>query len=241
MLKILSIGNSFSNDAHRYLYGIFRAGGEAVKNVNLYIGGCSLRMHYLNILEDAKSYHYEFRGEYVGLNASIHDALLSDEWDVVTLQQVSHRAPHFETYTPYLAEVAAYVRKYQPNTKLMFQQTWAYEDGSERLQSVACYPTAAAMLADIKAAYEKANEAVHGAGIIPAGEVLYKLHELGVEKVHRDTYHASFGVGRYALALAWFASLTGKSVADNTFNAFDEPVSDEEIALAKEAVRQVIG
>ncbi len=39
MLKILSIGNSFSQDAQRYLYDISKSNGEEIKNVNLYIGG----------------------------------------------------------------------------------------------------------------------------------------------------------------------------------------------------------
>ena len=50
-MKLLSIGNSFSQDAQRYLHRIAAAAGESLKCVNLYIGGCSLRTHYFNILE----------------------------------------------------------------------------------------------------------------------------------------------------------------------------------------------
>ena len=38
-MKILAIGNSFSNDATAYLYGMADAAGLEAKIVNLYIGG----------------------------------------------------------------------------------------------------------------------------------------------------------------------------------------------------------
>jgi hypothetical protein len=58
----------------------------------------------------------------------------------------------------------------------------------------------------------------------------------GVEKIHRDTFHASLGLGRYALGLLWFRMLTGKSVAENGFCDLDLPASEEEIAIAKDCV-----
>ena len=41
-MQILSIGNNFSQDAQRYLHQIVDADGEALKCVNLMIGGCPL-------------------------------------------------------------------------------------------------------------------------------------------------------------------------------------------------------
>ena len=48
-MKVLAIGNSFSNDAMRYLHGIAKADGVDMKTVNLFIGGCPLSRHYANI------------------------------------------------------------------------------------------------------------------------------------------------------------------------------------------------
>ena len=62
-LKILSIGNSFSDDAQRYLYQIARAGHQEMKVVNAYIGGCSLHRHYTNMLSGE-------RGP-IGLNSTV--------------------------------------------------------------------------------------------------------------------------------------------------------------------------
>ena len=55
-MKVLSIGNSFSCDAQRYLHRIAKKDGVQLKTVNLFIGGCSLRTHYLNALQDAAAY-----------------------------------------------------------------------------------------------------------------------------------------------------------------------------------------
>ena len=49
-MKILSIGNSFSEDAQRYLHQIANANGDDIFCANLYIGGCSLERHYNNII-----------------------------------------------------------------------------------------------------------------------------------------------------------------------------------------------
>lgn len=65
-MNVLCIGNSFSQDATRYLHQIAEAAEDALKVVNLYIGGCPLRRHYNNILEDAKAYAMEFNGVNTG-------------------------------------------------------------------------------------------------------------------------------------------------------------------------------
>ena len=111
-MKILSIGNSFSEDAQRYLHKMALANGENIKAVNLFIGGCSLKTHYYNILEDAPKYHFTFNGEYTEIYVSIKQALMSDDWDYITLQQASFFSNQYETYQPYLNSLVAYIKKY---------------------------------------------------------------------------------------------------------------------------------
>ena len=54
-IKILAIGNSFSQDATRYLHQFASAAGIDTKVVNLYIGGCPLERHWKNIENDEKA------------------------------------------------------------------------------------------------------------------------------------------------------------------------------------------
>lgn len=238
-MHILSIGNSFSDDAQRYLHGIARAAGEKLETVNLYIGGCSLERHYNNMVGNTRDYTLEYNGMFTYFPMSIEEALLNRTWDVVTLQQVSSLSAKPESYHPYLEELAAYVREKAPTAKLYIHQTWAYEEGSERLCNELGFSHAADMLTAVKSAYAKAAKDIDACGIIPSGALFGALTEAGIKRVHRDTFHASLGLGRYALGLLWYRVLTGKSVEQNSFRDFDEPVSEGEIAIAKTCVERV--
>lgn len=239
-MNILSIGNSFSQDAQRYLHKIAKADGFSLSTFNLCIGGCPLSLHYRNMLSEQKVYMLEMNGESTGFKVSLKEALLNRDWDVVTVQQVSSKSPCYETYQPYIDKIARYVRLYVPKAKLAIHQTWAYEQDSHRLNVELGYHNHTDMFKDIKASYQRAAKAIDADLIIPSGEVFQKLIESGVEKVHRDTFHASLGIGRYALGLLWYSILSGNDVKDNTFCDFDEEISEQEIEIAKQCIAQTI-
>ncbi|MBQ9098341.1 MAG: DUF4886 domain-containing protein [Clostridia bacterium] len=239
-MHILAIGNSFSQDATRYLHGIARKAGEKLTVVNLYIGGCSLERHYRNMLSGERVYELQVNGQRSGFSVSLQEALLNRSWDVITLQQASPSSPKYSTYQPYLQELSAYVRRLCPKAKQMIHQTWAYEKDSEKLNTLMGYSDPAQMTADIMAAYEQAAADIGAAAVIPSGELFAKMLENGIETVHRDTFHARLGVGRYALGLLWFGVLTGKSVEADAFDDFDEPVTATERAIAIQSVVQVL-
>lgn len=235
-MKILSIGNSFSQDAHRYLYDIAKQDGVQLKVVNLFIGGCTLRKHYLNMLDDKAAYAFEFNGKNTGLVVSLRQVLASDAWDVITLQQASHLSWNYESYQPYLKELAAYVRKYCPHTKIYMHETWAYENGCERLNRINGYQTSSEMYADIQKAYAKAVEEIRADGLIPSGRAMLRASQTGLEKVHRDSFHASIGAGRYLLALTWYKTLLGKDITKNNFQEIEEEVTERDRKIIINAV-----
>ncbi len=237
-MKVLAIGNSFSNDAMRYLHKIAGSEGVDMKTVNLYIGGCPLSRHYANMNNDAAEYDFEYNGDRTGIKVSIRQALQSDIWDVVTLQQVSQESVDYASYQPYLERLAEYVKHHAPKARLMLHQTWPYEENSKRLNDELGYAHREDMFSDIKASYEKAASSLGNVQIIPSGQTMEYLIEGGVEKVHRDTFHATLGIGRYALGLVWYEILTGKSCLKNSFNDFDEPVDEAEAAIARAAAHR---
>ena len=110
-MNILAIGNSFSQDATRYLHQIARADGIDLQVTNLYIGGCPLDRHYRNILADSADYVLQYNGQGTGFFVSIKQALLNRDWDVITLQQASPRSPFAESYFPYINALYDYVKK----------------------------------------------------------------------------------------------------------------------------------
>ena len=148
-MKVLAIGNSFSEDGTRYLYEIAKAAQVDMKVVNLVIGGCPLRLHFANSIENNRNYGMQLNGMSSGFKVSIREALLSDEWDVVTIQQASKFSVNYDSFQPYLNYMADYIRMHAPKAKLYLQQTWAYEEGSRRLCEELKYEKAEDMLKDI--------------------------------------------------------------------------------------------
>ena len=233
-MKILSIANSFGNDAHRWLHDLAASAGEDFTCVNLYIGGCSLERHWNNMKNDAQDYEYLFNGVNTGRMASIREALEEGGWDVVTLQQASHFSGQYETYQPYLDELAAYVREMAPGAKLMIQQTWAYEIGSVHPGFVKYGNDQQQMYAALEDAYQKGAAAI-GAGIIPAGKLIQTLRGLpavdyknGGRSLCRDGFHMHLLYGRYAVACAWVKALSGASLKNCDFIPAEEgqPAAD---------------
>lgn len=237
-MNILSIGNSFSEDAQRYLHAIAKSCGFKMNTYSLYIGGCSLERHYRNMLSGEKAYELQMNGNNTGFYVSLKEALLNRKWDIITLQQVSHESPYYHTYQPYLNTLAEYVRKCQPKAKIAFHETWAYEKGSQRLCEELGYKMPEEMFADIEKSIRTAAKDINADFIIPSGALMQKMMNAGI-KVHRDTFHASLGLGRYALGLLWYATLTGNGVDNCTFADFDENVSSADIAFAKQCVREI--
>ena len=238
-MYVLSIGNSFSEDAQRYLHSIARADNFPIFSCNLYIAGCPLSRHYQNTLSEKKDYILEVNGNDTGFNVSLKEALLNRDWDVVTIQEVSHRAPYYDMYQPYLNGLVEYIRLAVPKAKIVVHQTWAFEQGSQRLNVELKYNDYKDMLRDVVKSYKKAAKDINADFIIPSGEIFDSMIENGIEKIHRDTFHASFGLGRYALGIAWYRFLTGNDITNNTFNDLDEEVSVEQIAIAKKCVSEI--
>ena len=237
-MQVLAIGNSFSQDATAYLKKISECGKGDITVVNLFIGGCPLSRHYRNMISGDRAYSMEFNGQSTGFFVSLEEALLSRDWDVITIQQASPVSTKYETYQPYLDTLAAYVRECCPKAKLMIHETWAYEEGSDKLLKVMKYEKRIDMYNDLHSAYAQASEDINADGVIPSGTLMQKLIENGVTRLHRDTSHASLDIGRYALALLWFKKLTGRSVLENGFKCPVGEISDEEYAIIKKCVEE---
>ena len=238
-MNVLSIGNSFSQDAQRYLFDISYVDNNELYLEDIVIGGCSLQRHCRNMLSGLNHYSLEINGRYTGVFVSLFEAVTSREWDVITIQQVSHEAPYYDKYQPYLNAIIENIRLTGTKAKIVLHQTWAYEQNSQRLNNELGYADYKDMLSDVVNSYSQAARDINADYVIPSGELLSLLLENGVEKVHRDTFHATLGLGRYALGLLWYRFITGRSVEDISFNRFDEPVSDEEIVIAKKCVEEL--
>ena len=110
MLRILAVGNSFSEDATYYLHQILEIAGVENQVVNLYIGGCSLEKHWRNIEKNAREYQFQFNGTKTDRRVTVKEVLKEAKWDVIVTQQASHDSGWLDTYEPFLGKIVAYFR-----------------------------------------------------------------------------------------------------------------------------------
>ncbi len=212
MIKILTIGNSFSQDATAMLEMI----NPDIFVRNLYIGGCPLERHFQNLTTNEKAYEYQENGEpCLTRRVSIKEALLIEEWDYITVQQVSHLSGEKESYYPYLTELLQYIRQYS-DAKILLHRTWAYESGSEHPEFYRYDNNPEKMYQAIKQTTEEVSQK-ENLPIIDVGEVIYRLKKydfFNIEKggisLYRDKFHMNFGYGRLVAALVWSKFFGGK-------------------------------
>lgn len=139
-LKVLMVGNSFSVCALQHMPAVAKSMGLKLDLASLYIGGCSLERHWLNVekASDDKFLPYSFtrnsEGKTTRCRTNICAALQSEKWDVVTIQQASHESWKEESYRPYGDNLVATIRKLAPTAKIVVQETWSYTPWDKRLE-----------------------------------------------------------------------------------------------------------
>ena len=92
-IKLLAIGNSFSDDAiEHYLYGLAEANGDTIIIGNMYIGGCSLERHFKNSQNNSSNYSYRkiVNGvKTVTPDFRLIDAIVDEEWNYISFRLTS--------------------------------------------------------------------------------------------------------------------------------------------------------
>ena len=243
-MKVLSIGNSFSQDAHKWLHTLAKQNEISVETINLYIGGCSLQTHWKNAVENNAAYDLEINGGECVRKISIDEALKLNKFDVVTFQQRSGHSGILETYFPYLSNLDIVVRELQPDAKIMFHQTWAYEKDSAHKDYENYNSNQEQMFAAIIDASQKAAQEID-AEIIPTGTVIQKLRKTikdfdysnGGISLCRDGFHLSHDYGRYAAAATWIRALTHKNVKAEQFEDFDTQLLQKIVKTVNSVVK----
>ncbi len=239
MIKILAIGNSFSNNALRYLYPMAASAGREIKTVNLFIPSCPLEIHWKNMKSGEQAYEYELNGKSTERRCSIDEALAEENWDFITFQQASEFSGMPETYEPFLTELYRYVKQRVPDAAYCIHQTWAYAidfKGLERYEN-----NQELMYERLCDAYKQAAARINAERFIPSGDVIqalrrsenFKNESFCSDGLHLDPY------GCFAVAAVWYSVLLGGDITKNTFC----PKADmdfEKMAVIREIVDAVV-
>ena len=175
-LRLLVIGNSFSNNATRYLPELAKAGGHELIIARAQAGGCPLDRHWAALEADLAS-PGSAKGKLYG-GKSLAEIMGAGRWDVITLQQYSLYSSNLETYQPYARKLHAHLKTVQPGAEIVLHQTWAYRDDAPRFGHTGGGRSAASsyeMWERSRAAYwHVAGEL--GVRVIPTGDAFWRVN-----------------------------------------------------------------
>ena len=240
ILKILSIGNSFSVDTMRHTPDILKSAGIQNFNLsNLFIPGCSIKMHHHNAENDLAEYvHYQHTGtEWVTTeHVSINQAIGMDDWDVISIQHGTKDRSRYTEPESYekLSALVDYVKALAgPDVKIAFNMAWIPEPESTHHEMVSYGGDQLLMYKNITAVTKSVVAPLVDV-VSPAGTAVQNARPYIDKKLTRDNFHLSYDLGRYMAGLTFLAALCGLDVQKVTW--CPEEVTEAENAIAKKAV-----
>lgn len=173
-VKILMIGNSFSQNATRYLPQMAKDANIKLILGRAEMGGCSLKRHWDSVVVNNAD---TTRGKAYN-KKSLRQLLASQKWDVITLQQYSLLSSDETSYQPYAKNLYDLIKEYQPDAEIVIHQTWAYRADAKTFGEVGQKVKAKNQLEmwqKSRAAYHQMAAALGGLRIIPSGDAFYNV------------------------------------------------------------------
>ena len=249
-LKVLAIGNSFSIDATTYLKEMALADGVDLRVASAAIGGCSFERHYNNITNGTKDYHltyYTPEETFHNSEVSLEQCLKANDWDIITIQQVSGLSGKYETFFPFAPELVSYIKSIHPKAEIRIHMVWAYARFFGGVANNG-YGTNLNMYNCVVDAYEKLAKVFDNAKIIPSGYAMQIARSHFGDSIHRDGFHCS-EMGRVLTGWVWYECLTGISALDSKFKPQETKASymegniditDEEEKILRDAAHQAV-
>lgn len=224
--RILAIGNSFLEDATRYLPRLMEEQKEsAVLFCRLHKNSTSLKDHWNNHQSKENSYelYYICNGSwYRAEDMNIDNALTLTDWDIVSLQQLSDYSGLPETYEPYLQDLINLTENGSKNPSIAWHQTWSYSSNAT-FSAFANYGYDRTKMEDaINDTYQRYSD--YFDITIPSGTLIKALRESTyntADDMTLDGRHLDTGLPCYALSSLWhdilITPVTGKSSLESEF------------------------
>lgn len=243
-VKVLAIGNSFSEDAiEQHLSALVRAEGLNVIICNMYIGGCSIDRHVENLRGNKPEYRYrkfDVDGKVTeAWGYTLEKVLAEEDWDYVSLQQVSQSSGMPESYA-LLPELVEFVKARIPeDAVLMFHQTWAYAPKSNHGGFKNYDNDQTKMYNAIVSTVKQEAPKVGIKLIVPSGTAIQNARTSSLGKdLTRDGFHLSFVHGRYIASCTWLEAVFGVNPIGNSY--CPEGMTPEECRLAQKAAHKAV-
>lgn len=175
MVSVLTIGNSFAENALKHLPEIVKAQGHTLIVGRANLGGCTLERHWRHVSEFEKDPGSKEGSPYGNGKRSLDEMLKSRTWDYVTVQQVSTRSHDRSTYYPFGPDLIAYIRERAPDTTILVHQIWAYRVDDPRFTPInegKLPHTQQLMYQKVRSAYHDFAKKLD-LGIMPSGDAMH--------------------------------------------------------------------
>lgn len=244
-LRLLAIGNSFSEDAlENYLYELASTSGKTIIIGNLYIGGAPIHLHVKNATEDNKKYSYRKTNldgkKTTTKDVSIAEAMQDEHWTHISLQQASPLSGQYDKIMESLPQLLSYVRGVAPTgTKIVYHQTWAYQQDSPHKGFANYNNDQKTMYQAIADATKHIANSGEFAYVVPAGTAIQNARTSSQGDTYtRDGYHLELAFGRFTAACTWYEKLFNLDVRKNPYKP--ESVSDLQAKIAKDAAHKAV-
>lgn len=213
-VKVLTIGNSFADNACTYLKQITESvPGCRLEFSKANLGGCPFDRHAKLIKDcEADPTLKPYQKKY-----TLKELLQQDKWDVVTIQQVSSKSFLPESYHPFADEVVACVKQNAPGAEILIHQTWAYAPDSKRIEGFGI--TWQQMNDGLVGCYADLAQHFGGLRLLRSGQAFTTSLQANPEIDlwnSKDRSHAN-REGCYLAGCIWFTELFGVSAEKVTF------------------------
>ena len=232
VLSILTVGNSFSDDAMEWVYQIAESMGVGkIRLGNLFYGGCRLEWHYTYWTEGQACYDYRENtaGHWRTRSGSTFEAAFRyRDWDFISFQESAQEIQSTKTLYRHLPDLIKMAKELCPNARIVWHQPWANPHTNYGNSTQAMYDDCMYALRLILEKYPFDE-------IITTGTAIQNARALGLKNsdLVRDGWHLSLTLGRYIAGLTFFSQITGISVEEITFAPAG--VTEEQQRLAVEA------
>lgn len=175
MIKVLTIGNSFADNASEFVPDFVAAGGGNLKIAKTNLGGCPIHKHWnlveqCDMLPEVKPYDFHFLRE-AGTPATLREALSAHDWTYITIQQVSRLSWQFHTFYPYFDQMFELIKQLAPQAEVLIHQTWAYRYDAPYLEENGLDQVD--MFKRLKENYHALSQKL-GLRILPSGEAMQR-------------------------------------------------------------------
>lgn len=257
-IKILAIGNSYSENAMQALIELLGQAGVNRNNTKLvtaYIAGGSLSNHvsYINGKPntDWPLLKYTFTApagqtiQTISKNNefSVLDMLKEEPWDIITLQQGSLESGVVSTYNADLNFLINYVKTNatkNPNYKLGWHMTWAWASSYSNYASGNPYKNQTDMFQKICGAVSTIIKPIPDFDfIIPAGTAIQNFRVYNSrDDLNSDGTHLN-NLGCYIVSAMWVKTITGFDIANLTTQSWPEIGFTMDAPLLQKVVQAV--